>query len=131
MNWMRKIEEIAIEIKRNDPEYKLPFDSSEVKKYADQLTAFDDLRLVENHEEKVEDEKQEGQDEHEGDHNIEEWLREIGFERYFENFKENEFNNLQDLIEVANDITESDLKEIGVKALMHRKKIFKAIKNLL
>eukprot|EP01083_Nonionella_stella_P058656 153620_1 len=51
------------------------------------------------------------------------FLSHLGFDRYTPIFKENECETMDDLEELTND----DLKDMGVKAYAHRKKILKAV----
>eukprot|EP01083_Nonionella_stella_P178983 633985_1 len=51
------------------------------------------------------------------------FLSHLGFDRYTPIFKENECETMDDLEELTND----DLKDMGVKAYAHRKKIIKGI----
>lgn len=53
------------------------------------------------------------------------WLQKIGFEKYLNSFLENNIDQ-----DVLLELTDSDLKELGVSALGDRKKILNAISNL-
>ena len=53
---------------------------------------------------------------------VTEWLNRLGLDQYAVNFEENAIE-----IGLLSDLTDSDLKEIGIAALGHRKTILKAI----
>jgi class 3 adenylate cyclase/predicted ATPase len=53
------------------------------------------------------------------------WLAALGLEQYAERFVENDID-----LAVLRDLTDEDLKEIGISALGHRRKILKAIAEL-
>ena len=53
---------------------------------------------------------------------MKDWLASIGMEKYLELFEENEIT-----LDYLPEITDQDLKDIGIKSLPHRKKILKAI----
>jgi SAM domain (Sterile alpha motif) len=53
------------------------------------------------------------------------WLRELGLERYEEAFQENEIG-----AEILPKLTAEDLKDIGVTAVGHRRKLLEAIAAL-
>ena len=53
------------------------------------------------------------------------WLRSFGLERYEAAFRENEINE-----RVLPSLTQEDLKELGVAALGHRRKLLDAIAAL-
>ena len=59
---------------------------------------------------------------------LEEWLQGLGFEQYLTNFNENEFFNLEDVKDA--ELEKSDLSDMGIKPMMHKKKILKAIQLL-
>eukprot|EP01084_Bolivina_argentea_P193809 332475_1 len=61
---------------------------------------------------------------------LEEYLTELGLPQYINNFTSNGFNDLNDLKLIADDITQDDLKEMGIIPMMHRKMLLKAIKEL-
>ena len=50
------------------------------------------------------------------------WLRELGLERYEQAFRENEID-----AEVLPKLTADDLKDLGVIAVGHRRKLLEAI----
>ena len=53
------------------------------------------------------------------------WLRGVGFERYEADFRDNEID-----WEVLPKLTADDLKDIGVTAVGHRRKLLEAIAQL-
>ena len=56
---------------------------------------------------------------------IRDWLGELGLERYAEAFEENELD-----IDLLIDLSDADLKDLGVTAMGHRKKLLRAIEAL-
>ena len=56
---------------------------------------------------------------------IEAWLQRLGLERYVPAFRENEIDG-----EVLPKLTSEDLREIGVAAIGHRRKLLDAIATL-
>jgi hypothetical protein len=52
------------------------------------------------------------------------WLRELGLERYEQNFRESDVDT-----DILADLTDTDLEELGIP-LTHRKKLLKAIAAL-
>lgn len=56
---------------------------------------------------------------------MEQWLKGLGLEKYLDLFEENEIT-----LEYLPEITDEDLKDIGIKSLPHRKQILKAIADL-
>ncbi|MBT3172398.1 MAG: hypothetical protein HN333_13335, partial [Rhodospirillaceae bacterium] len=55
--------------------------------------------------------------------NIKTWLKSIGLERYEPEFRRNDIT-----LDIISELTDSDLKEIGIKSLGARKRILKAAK---
>ncbi|MEM1160813.1 MAG: adenylate/guanylate cyclase domain-containing protein, partial [Pseudomonadota bacterium] len=55
---------------------------------------------------------------------IEEWLQELGLEKYAELFAENDIE-----LDVLPELTDADLVEMGIASLGHRRKILKAAQN--
>ena len=58
-------------------------------------------------------------------HEIKQWLNEIGLNEYYETLKDQGYETVDDILT----ITENDLKELGIKKQMHVKKIMKKIYN--
>jgi class 3 adenylate cyclase len=56
---------------------------------------------------------------------IADWLEELGLGRYSQRFAENDID-----FDILSDLTDQDLKEIGVASLEHRRKLLRAIANL-
>ena len=55
---------------------------------------------------------------------VTEWLNRLGLDQYVVNFEENAIE-----MDILSDLTDSDLKEMGIAALGHRKTILKAIND--
>jgi len=53
------------------------------------------------------------------------WLEKLGLRQYAQRFAENDID-----FEILSDLTDQDLKEIGVTSLGHRRKLLRAIANL-
>ena len=53
------------------------------------------------------------------------WLEKLGLRQYAQRFAENDID-----FDVLSDLTDQDLKEIGVTSLGHRRKLLRAIANL-
>ncbi len=58
----------------------------------------------------------------EADLDVSAWLRELGMERYCKAFQDNDID-----AEILPELSESDLSELGINSLGHRKKLIKAI----
>ncbi len=56
---------------------------------------------------------------------IKQWLRDLGLETYIEAFEENDLD-----LELAVDLSDIDLKDLGVASMGHRKKLLRAIESL-
>src|SRR5262245_11984714 len=56
---------------------------------------------------------------------IAEWLKKLGLEQYAQCFAENDIN-----FAILPDLTDQDLKEIGVSSLGHRRQLLRAIATL-
>ena len=57
--------------------------------------------------------------------NVADWLRALGLERYEAAFRENDVD-----AELLPDLTENDLKDLGVVSIGHRRRLLKAIAGL-
>ncbi len=57
--------------------------------------------------------------------NIREWLDSLGLDHYAETFEENELD-----LDLVADLSDADLKDLGVTAMGHRKKLLRAIEAL-
>ena len=57
---------------------------------------------------------------------IDDWLTSIGLDRYLELFRENDIDT-----DILAELDEEDLEKIGVTSLGHRKKMLRAIRDLL
>ena len=53
------------------------------------------------------------------------WLKSLNLEEYINSFKNEAID-----IDILSELTENDLKELGVKKIGHRKLLLKAISNL-
>jgi hypothetical protein len=53
------------------------------------------------------------------------WLESLGLDLYAETFEENDLD-----VELAADLTDADLKDLGVASMGHRKKLLRAIETL-
>ena len=56
---------------------------------------------------------------------VTDWLRALGLERYETAFRENDVS-----AEILRDLTDYDLKELGITSLGHRRQLLKAIAAL-
>ena len=56
---------------------------------------------------------------------IRSWLESLGLALYAETFEENDLD-----VELAADLTDADLKDLGVASMGHRKKLLRAIEAL-
>ena len=56
---------------------------------------------------------------------IDAWLKSLNLEEYINSFKNEAID-----IDILSELTENDLKELGVKKIGHRKLLLKAISNL-
>src|SRR5215472_5339868 len=56
---------------------------------------------------------------------IADWLKELGMSEYCERFVENHID-----LRILRELTDQDLKDLGVVSLGHRRKMLRAIRNL-
>ena len=57
---------------------------------------------------------------------IADWLEKLGLEQYAQRFAENDVD-----FDILADLTDQDLKELGVASLGHRRRLLRAIAELL
>src|SRR5215469_11818861 len=56
---------------------------------------------------------------------IADWLKQLGMQEYIQRFAENDID-----FAILGDLTDQDLKEIGVASIGHRRKLLRAIADL-